>query len=68
VAGAEPPISRRTLAFFENDNAFDIGAARRALGFDPRTDLAAGLRAVIASGGAGSSSLGAPGPHSRVAV
>ena len=49
IVGAEPPVSRRTLAFFENDNAFDIGAARQALGFEPRTDLAAGARAVIAS-------------------
>jgi nucleoside-diphosphate-sugar epimerase len=49
VVGAEPPISRRTLAFFENDNAFDIGAARRSLGFEPRTDLPGGARAVIAS-------------------
>ncbi|MDE2051045.1 MAG: NAD-dependent epimerase/dehydratase family protein [Gammaproteobacteria bacterium] len=49
VVGAEPPVSRRTLAFFENDNAFDIGAARHSLGFDPKTDLAGGARAVIAS-------------------
>ncbi len=49
VVGAEPPVSRRTLAFFENDNAFDIGAARRALGFEPKTDLPGGARAVIAS-------------------
>jgi dihydroflavonol-4-reductase len=49
VVGAEPPISRRTLAFFENDNAFDIRAARRSLGFEPRTDLPGGARAVIAS-------------------
>lgn len=49
VVGAEPPVSRRTLAFFENDNAFDIGAARRSLGFDPKTDLPGGARAVIAS-------------------
>ncbi len=48
VVGAEPPVSRRTLAFFENDNAFDIGAARRSLGFDPKIDLPAGARAVIA--------------------
>jgi nucleoside-diphosphate-sugar epimerase len=50
LIGAEPPISRRTLAFFENDNAFDIGAARQWLGFDPRTELAVGARAVVASG------------------
>jgi nucleoside-diphosphate-sugar epimerase len=49
VVGAEPPVSRRTLAFFENDNAFDIGAARRSLGFEPKTDLPGGARAVIAS-------------------
>ena len=48
VVGAEPPVSRRTLAFFENDNAFDIGAARQSLGFDPKTDLPGGLRQVIA--------------------
>jgi nucleoside-diphosphate-sugar epimerase len=49
IVGSEPPISRRTLAFFENDNAFDIGAARKGLGFEPKTDLAGGARAVIAS-------------------
>jgi nucleoside-diphosphate-sugar epimerase len=48
VVGAEPPVSRRSLAFFENDNAFDIGAARHALGFDPKTDLPGGAREVIA--------------------
>ena len=52
LIGAEPPVSRRTLAFFENDNAFDIGAARQALGFEPKTDLPAGARTVIASWGA----------------
>jgi len=52
IVGAEPPVSRRTLAFFENDNAFDIGAARRSLGFEPRTDLEEGARAVVANGGA----------------
>jgi dihydroflavonol-4-reductase len=52
LVGAEPPVSRRTLAFFENDNAFDIGAARQSLGFDPKTDLPGGARAVIAGSGA----------------
>lgn len=50
VVGAEPPISRRTLAFFENDNAFDISAARGAFGFDPRTDLEGGVRQAAANG------------------
>jgi nucleoside-diphosphate-sugar epimerase len=45
-----PPISRRTLAFFENDNAFDIGAARKALAFEPRTELLDGVRRVLAEG------------------
>ncbi|MDB6090385.1 MAG: Cholesterol dehydrogenase [Gammaproteobacteria bacterium] len=48
VVGAEPPVSRRTLAFFENDNAFDIGAARSAFGFEPLTDLPAGVRKLAA--------------------
>jgi dihydroflavonol-4-reductase len=50
AVGAEPPISRRTLAFFENDNAFDISAARGAFGFDPRTELAGGVRQAAANG------------------
>ena len=50
LLGTEPPLSRRTLAFFENDNAFDIRAARESLGFEPRVDLAGGARAVVASG------------------
>ena len=49
VVGTEPPVSRRTLAFFENDNAFDIGAARSAFGFDPKTELPGGARKVAAS-------------------
>ncbi len=49
VTGTEPPLSRRSLAFFENDNAFDISAARAALGFAPRMELASGARQVIAS-------------------
>ena len=53
VIGAQPPLSRRTLAFFENDNAFDIAAARRSLGFEPKTDLPGGARAVIAGSAAG---------------
>ena len=67
IFGMEPPVSRRTLAFFENDNAFDIGAARQALGFEPRTDLPAGARAVIASWGAASPPAAAASPHSHAA-
>jgi nucleoside-diphosphate-sugar epimerase len=42
-----PPISRRTLAFFENDNAFDISAARSQLNFEPKVELAEGVRLVL---------------------
>ena len=48
LLGKEPPVSRRTLAFFENDNAFDISAARQAFGFDPRTELLGGVRRAAA--------------------
>jgi nucleoside-diphosphate-sugar epimerase len=68
VIGAEPPVSRRTLAFFENDNAFDIGAARQALGFEPKTELAEGARAVIASWDAVLSAPTGLGSHPRVAA
>src|SRR6185312_5111784 len=49
IVGIEPPVSRRTLAFFENDNAFDISAARLAFGFDPRTELLGGARQAAGS-------------------
>jgi len=39
----EPPISRRTLRFFSANTAFDIGRARRLLGFEPVFDIASGL-------------------------
>ncbi|HEV2270218.1 MAG TPA: NAD-dependent epimerase/dehydratase family protein [Steroidobacteraceae bacterium] len=68
MVGAEPPVSRRTLAFFENDNAFDIGAARQTLGFEPRTDLPAGARAVIASWDAVSPPAAAAAPHSPASL
>jgi len=42
--GKEPPISRRTLEFFNTTNAFDISKARRLLGFQPLFSLAEGLR------------------------
>jgi nucleoside-diphosphate-sugar epimerase len=48
LLGKNPPFSRRSLAFFENDNAFDIGAARRDLGYEPRVGFAEGLRLTLA--------------------
>lgn len=47
VLRIDPPVSRRTLAFFENDNAFDISAARRLLNFQPQTDLLSGVRRSV---------------------
>lgn len=46
-SGSEPPFSRRSLAFFQNDNAFDISAARRDLGFDPVVDLEEGVARTL---------------------
>jgi nucleoside-diphosphate-sugar epimerase len=47
VLKINPPISRRTLAFFENDNAFDISAARTRLKYEPRIELLDGVRRVL---------------------
>jgi nucleoside-diphosphate-sugar epimerase len=48
LIGRDPPFSRRSLAFFENDNAFDGTAAARDLGFIPQVALADGLRRTLA--------------------
>jgi nucleoside-diphosphate-sugar epimerase len=53
LTGREPPLSRRSLAFFENDNAFDTSAAATALGFRAATDLETGLRRTVAAASAG---------------
>lgn len=47
VLRREPPFSRRSLAFFENDSAFDTVAARNDLGFNPAIDIEEGLRRTI---------------------
>lgn len=46
VVRAAPPISRRTLAFFTNQNAFDTGRARREFGFAPSIGIVEGFRRV----------------------
>lgn len=48
LVGRDAPFSRRSLAFFENDNAFDISAARADLDFDPQVDLHEGLARTLA--------------------
>ena len=47
TTGVNPPFSRRSLSFFENDNAFDGSAAKRDLGYAPQIDLAEGLRRTL---------------------
>ena len=49
LVGRDPPFSHRSLAFFENDNAFDTKAAEHDLGFVAATDLADGLRRTLAN-------------------
>lgn len=51
LTGREPPFSRRSLAFFENDNAFDISAAETDLGFEPEVSLEEGVRKTLHSAG-----------------
>jgi nucleoside-diphosphate-sugar epimerase len=41
--GREPPLSRRTLRFFEGNSSFDVSRARSVLGFEAAHDLASGL-------------------------
>lgn len=40
----EPPVSRRTLEFFDTNNAFDISKAKRLLDFSPRYSFEEGVR------------------------
>jgi nucleoside-diphosphate-sugar epimerase len=48
AAGREPPLSRRSLAFFRSNNAWDISAARNALGFEPTINLEEGVQRTLA--------------------
>jgi nucleoside-diphosphate-sugar epimerase len=47
LAGKKPPFSRRSLDFFRKDNAYDIGKAKRLLGYQPQVDLNTGIRKTI---------------------
>ena len=42
--GVQPPIFRRRVDWFRQNRAFDIGKARRELGYAPKVPLAEGLR------------------------
>ncbi len=46
--GLEPPLYRRRIDFFVKDRAFDIGKAKRELGYRPRVDLPTGIARVAA--------------------
>jgi nucleoside-diphosphate-sugar epimerase len=45
--GLEPPIYRRRVDFFTKSRAFDIGRARRELGYEPRVGLQDGIRRTL---------------------
>jgi nucleoside-diphosphate-sugar epimerase len=44
--GIEPPIYRRRVDFFTKSRAFTIEKASRLLGYQPRVDLASGIKAT----------------------
>ncbi|MCI5221771.1 MAG: NAD(P)-dependent oxidoreductase [Candidatus Electrothrix sp. AR4] len=44
IIGKEPPVSRRTLEFFNTDNGFDISKSKKILNFIPKYTLEQGLR------------------------
>ena len=45
--GLNPPLFRRRVKFFQNTRWFDTSKARRELGFQPATDLKAGLKRLV---------------------
>lgn len=47
--GKQPPFSRRSLDFFLKDNAYDIGKAKRMLGYQPQVDLQLGIQKTLQS-------------------
>jgi dihydroflavonol-4-reductase len=47
--GREPVVSTRTLKFFTNNTSFSIAKARKLLGFEPRFEVAEGMRRTWAA-------------------
>ena len=45
--GIEPPLYRRRVDFFTKSRAFDIGRARRELGYEPKVSLRDGIRRTL---------------------
>jgi dihydroflavonol-4-reductase len=46
--GIEPPLHRRRVGFFTHHREFDIGKARRLIGYEPRVSLIEGVRRTAA--------------------
>lgn len=46
--GIEPPLHRRRVGFFTHHREFDIGKARRLIGYEPRVSLVEGVRRTAA--------------------
>ncbi|HLT92561.1 MAG TPA: NAD-dependent epimerase/dehydratase family protein [Woeseiaceae bacterium] len=46
---SSPPLYRRRVEFFQMNRSFDIGKARRLLGYEPRFDLKQGIEATARS-------------------
>ena len=47
LIGKQPPFSRRSVDFFLKHNAYNIGKAKRMLGYQPQVDLQAGMQKTI---------------------
>lgn len=45
--GVQPPLYRRRVDFFRKNRWFDIGKAKRMLGFRPQVDLASGIARTV---------------------
>ena len=45
----EPPMTRFVAAELAKDHLFDLGAARRDLGYTPRVSMAAGMAELVAA-------------------
>ena len=47
LIGKQPPFSRRSVDFFRKHNAYNIGKAKRMLGYQPQVDLQTGMQKTI---------------------
>jgi nucleoside-diphosphate-sugar epimerase len=47
LIGRQPPFSRRSMDFFLKQNAYDIGKAKRVLGYQPRVGLRTGIQKIV---------------------